>query len=94
MSRGKWVFEDGKLVPYNQRKQRGVVHFVIDDTMPETWHPCTGELINSKSRFRQITKQHGCIEYGNERLVDKRNLEEPGTKENLIRAYNELERKR
>lgn len=94
MSRGRWIFEDGKLIPYESRKSNSPHHFVIDDTMPDMWHPCTGQMINSKSKFRQITKQHGCIEYGNEKLKDKRDLDVPGTKEALIKAYNEYERKR
>jgi hypothetical protein len=44
---------------------RGVkidVHSVIDDSMPPTWHPCTGETIDSKRRFREITRANGCVE--------------------------------
>lgn len=36
------------------------------DTMPETQHPCTGEFLTSKAKFRAVTKAHGCIEVGND----------------------------
>lgn len=39
----------------------------ISDTMEPTRHMCNGKLYTSKSKFRQITKQHGCIEVGNEK---------------------------
>lgn len=42
--------------------------YIIDDTMPGTEHPVTGEVIDSKSRFREVTREHGCIEVGNELL--------------------------
>jgi hypothetical protein len=44
------------------------------------WHPITGQMIDSKSQFRAITKAHGCVEVGNERLQDRkefRNWEPP-----------------
>lgn len=41
---------------------------VIDDTMPLTEHPCTGEWFDSKSKFRSVTKAQGCVEVGNDLL--------------------------
>lgn len=38
----------------------------ISDTMPDTRHMSNGRYYDSKSKFRQVTKQHGCIEVGNE----------------------------
>lgn len=38
----------------------------IRDEMPETEHPCTGQVLTSKSSFRAVTKAHGCIEVGND----------------------------
>lgn len=37
------------------------------DTMAPTWHPHTGELIDSKAHFRAITKASGGEEVGNDR---------------------------
>ena len=32
-------------------------HYVIQDSMDATWHPVTGEMIDSKSRFHRRTKR-------------------------------------
>lgn len=45
---------------------REVVINFISDTMDGTRHMCNGKIYDSKSKFRQVTKQHGCIEVGNE----------------------------
>lgn len=39
---------------------------IITDTMDALQHPCTGEMVTSKSAFRALTKAHGCIEVGND----------------------------
>ena len=39
---------------------------VITDGMDYTRHMCNSRYYDSKSRFRQVTKEHGCIEVGNE----------------------------
>lgn len=41
-------------------------HSVIQDSMNPTWHPANGKIIDSKAKFRRITKDAGCIEIGNE----------------------------
>lgn len=38
----------------------------ISDSMDPTMHMCNGKMYTSKSKFRQVTKEHGCIEVGNE----------------------------
>ena len=40
--------------------------YVISDTMPETRHMADGKYYSSKSKFREVTKAHGCIEMGND----------------------------
>jgi hypothetical protein len=62
-----WDSEQQKLIPYEER-QRGALHYVQDDTMPETWHPCDGQHYTSKSEFRRVTRAHGGIECGGENL--------------------------
>lgn len=37
-------------------------HNVIQDSMDATWHPATGEILESKSEFRRRTKAAGCVE--------------------------------
>lgn len=39
---------------------------VISDVMEPTRHMCDGQYYDSKARFREVTKAHGCIEVGNE----------------------------
>lgn len=38
------------------------------DTMDALEHPLDGQMYDSKSAFRAVTKAHGCIEVGNERV--------------------------
>ena len=40
--------------------------YVIPDTMPDTRHMADGKFYNSKSKFRKVTRDHGCVEVGNE----------------------------
>lgn len=42
-----------------------VPHF-ITDTMDEVEHPCDGKHYTSKSEFRKVTRQNGCVEVGND----------------------------
>jgi hypothetical protein len=34
--------------------------------MAPAQHPCTGEVLESKSAFRAVTRAHGCVEMGND----------------------------
>lgn len=43
-------------------------NYVINDSMPPTEHMIDGRIYESKSAFRAVTKAHGCIEVGNEKL--------------------------
>ena len=36
------------------------------DSMDALVHPATGETMDSKSRFREVTKAHGMVEVGND----------------------------
>jgi hypothetical protein len=71
---GTWVYRNGKLVQKHLAppKHSGRVRGVISDTMDALIHPCTGKLMDSKSEFRKVTKAKGCVEVGNEKLVDRR----------------------
>lgn len=63
---------------------------IISDTMGLTRHPATGEYLDSKSRFRQRTRDAGCIEVGNEAPQDRRRWEMPDVRADLARAYDQL----
>lgn len=49
----------------------------IRDSMDGLWHPATGRIIDSKSKFRQETKAAGCVEVGNQKDYGKRRLFKP-----------------
>jgi len=36
------------------------------DIIEPTWHPADGRYYESKSKFRNVTKAHGCREIGND----------------------------
>lgn len=40
--------------------------FVISDEMDATRHMADGKMYTSKAKFRQATRDHGCVEVGNE----------------------------
>ncbi len=66
--------------------------YIIQDSMDATWHPITGEFIESKSEFRRRTKQAGCEELGNDRpQARKEPLDTPGRKEALLDAWEYAE---
>ncbi len=72
--RGTWVYRDGRLVEKGGPDDVRVViarsdmpaPMLLSDTMDPTEHPCTGEFMTSKSKFRQVTRANGCIEVGND----------------------------
>jgi len=45
------------------------------DTMDALWHPHTGQMIDSKSQFRAVTKASGGEEVGNETQTDNRRVD-------------------
>lgn len=66
MARTTYVLRGGRLVEkHTAPPQSGVFH-VIRDGMDPTVHPITGVLMDSKSQFRRVTRDNGCIEMGNE----------------------------
>lgn len=62
--------------------KRVETHSVIQDSMEPTWHPVTGQIIDSKRKFREITRANGCVELDGVNLnPGKRDLPEPKTEE-------------
>ena len=103
-NREKWVAKmvDGQflLIPAGQyvpESRHLPATGIITDTMDNLWHPCNGRYSNSKSQFRRWTKEAGCEEIGNERIKPRDNYKESGmqasVKGDLIRAYNDAERR-
>jgi hypothetical protein len=40
--------------------------YIIRDGMAAAVHPATGQVLDSKSQFREITRAHGLVEVGND----------------------------
>lgn len=90
MGRTVYVYREGRgVIPKDQAESRDYASaMVIRDSMDDLRHPITGEMIDSKSKFRQITKAHGAIELGNDRITPRRS--EPDVKAEVGRAMEML----
>ena len=63
----KYVWHDGSFVDVTDwtpppRK----TPYIVRDSMEHAMHPATGEMMDSKSRFREVTRAHGLVEVGND----------------------------
>lgn len=75
MARATYVFRNGKCVPKYKarpRETRQNATGVISDIMDPTWHPIDGKRYDSKAQFRQVTRAHGCVEVGNEKMTPRK----------------------
>lgn len=84
--RGKWRWVNGEFVNYT-KEATPQTHSVITDIIPDTWHPADNKYYSSKSKFREVTRAHGCIEYGNESLERKKVQEGPTVSESIRNAF-------
>lgn len=69
----------------------GRAPYVISDTMDPVAHPVTGRILDSKSAFRQITRERGLQEVGNDlqpTLKTPERVPRPGP--DIKRAIEEL----
>lgn len=73
-------------------KARTSAVFVISDTMQPLKHMGTGEMIDSKAKFRAATRASGCVEIGNEPIKSRPNVKLDGGKrrDDIRRAIYEL----
>lgn len=94
-----FVYRNGKLVDRNKAGPRnaklGNASFVISDEMAETKHMADGKMYTSKAKFRQATRDAGCVEVGNETstLLKPRQpvvLDQGRRRENIRQAIHEL----
>lgn len=63
----KYVWHEGSFVDVTDwtpppRK----TPYIVRDSMEHAMHPATGEMMDSKSRFREVTRAHGLVEVGND----------------------------
>lgn len=63
-----YVYRNGKVIDKRKAKYRDVggAAYVISDEMDSTRHMANGKRYTSKAKFRQATRDAGCIEVGNE----------------------------
>lgn len=92
MSRATYVMRNGELVEKSQAAPLGRSNApqIISDYLPEMRHPITNELMDSKSRFRAITRAHGCVEVGNDQQTDRRTIDLGDRKRDIARAIEQL----
>ena len=60
-----FVYRNGKIVDKRKATPREG-GYVISDEMAATRHMADGKMYTSKAKFRQATRDAGCIEIGNE----------------------------
>lgn len=62
-----------KLIPIDEYQTESwrVSENVLPDTIPDTWHPVTGEYCSSRTGMIKIAKAHGLEERGNEKFTKK-----------------------
>jgi hypothetical protein len=87
-----YVMRDGNLVEKNRDSWTDAPQ-VISDTMEPTRHMADGRMYTSKRKFRQATKDAGCVELGNEAPIMKRPvpLDRQKRREDIKRAKWMLE---
>lgn len=90
--RETYVMRNGELVEKNRAAPLSAdprVH-VISDVMPAMRHPITGKLMDSKSEFRKVTRAAGCVEVGNDKWPERKPIENPPVRPDLVRAIRQL----
>ena len=76
----KYVYRNGQLVNKDSLAYTGISHgpYVIRDEMEPT-EQVNGQFYTSKAKFRQVGRELGLIEVGNEKFpVKRRSTEAPG----------------
>jgi hypothetical protein len=81
-----YVVRNGVLVEAQRGEARPRIH-IISDTVAPTWHPETDVVTESKSVFRRMTKDSGCVEVGD---FKPKPYEMPPVKESIAAAYQML----
>lgn len=90
MTRGTFVYRNGRLVPKHKAapKHSGRVYGVISDSLPDQLEHHgydDGRRTDSKSVFRRWTKEAGLVEKGNDR-EPVRPARDPDLRQDVARA--------
>lgn len=68
ITRGKWVFRDGKFIPFNDKPKQVDAPFVkVDEVAPFINH-VRNTVETSMSTYRKHLKEDGYFEKGNDRM--------------------------
>lgn len=63
-----WDKDKKKFVERIKHTENRGRTMIVSDEMPPTSHPCNGQYYTSKTKFRNETRAHGCVEVGTESL--------------------------
>ncbi len=92
--KAKFVWNGGEWVDVTGwRRAPSRFPAIHRDTTEPMVHPATGQTLDSKSRFRAITKAHGLVEVGNDSLTSLNPRREPveSRKKDIAQAIEMLE---
>lgn len=79
------------LPPSPRREQQAnTAPYVIRDEMDPVFHPATGQILDSKSNFRKITRERGLTEVGNDAWPTRVPERVPKPGPDIKRAIEEL----
>ena len=62
------------------RLTKSAAPYVISDTMSPTKHMATGQIFDSKAKFRATTRATGCVEIGSESIKPRAPIKLDGGK--------------
>lgn len=72
--KSKYVWHAGEWVDVTDwRPPPRKTPYIIRDGMDAAVHPATGQVFDSKSRFREVTKAHGLVEVGTDTMQTNHN---------------------
>jgi len=76
----------------NAKRPPSVAPYIMRDSMAACFHPATGEMMDSKSAFRRVTREHGMVEMGNDAPAMTAPAHDPGSvAQDVAQAYQMLE---
>lgn len=68
MTRRRWIWRAGEFIEITPEVTSSEVPAIHQDSMAPLKHPKTGEIVESRTRWEQINKEHGLQCVGNDLL--------------------------
>ena len=89
----RYVWRDMEWQPIVVRAPTGRSAMIVRDTMDALRHPVTGKVVDSKSAFRRMTKDAGCVELGNDAasVTERRPDQDRSLRQDIHKAWQKLE---